>query len=148
MLEDLRGFHMVARVRFVLLTVAVLATQCQPLRAENLDHVKLLRETGKCSGCDLSSAKLAGLISPEADLRNADLNYAVLYKVRLNKANLDGATLKGANLEGADLTGASLTGADLSGANLRGSIGARLAKASTDVTTTCPDGANGPCVAK
>ena len=139
---------MVVRVRLVLLTIAVLAAPFQPLRAENLEQVRLLRETGKCPACDLSSANLSGLVSPEADLHNADLNYAVLYKVRLNKANLNGASLKGANLSGADLTGANLTGADLSGANLRGSIGARLAKATTDVTTTCPDGANGPCAVK
>ena len=139
---------MVARVRLVLLTIAVLAAPFQPLRAENLEHVQLLRETGKCPSCDLSSANLAGLVSPEADLRNADLNYAVLYKVRLAKADLNGASLKGANLSGADLTGANLTGADFSGANLRGSIGARLAKATTDTTTTCPGGENGPCVVK
>ena len=139
---------MVARVRFLLLSVAVLAAPFQSLRAENLEHVKQVRETGQCAACDLSSANLSGLVSPEADLRNADLNYAVLYKARLNKANLNGATLKGANLSGADLTGANLTGADFSGANLRGSIGARLAKATTDVTTTCPDGANGPCAVK
>jgi uncharacterized protein YjbI with pentapeptide repeats len=139
---------MVARVRLVLVIVAVLVAPFQSLRAENLEHVKQFRETGKCSGCDLSAANLSGFVSPEADLRNADLNYAVLYKVRLNKANLGGATLKGANLDGADLTGANLTGADFSGANLRGSIGARLARATTDVTTTCPDGANGPCAVK
>ena len=139
---------MVARVRLVLLTIAVLAAPFQPLRAENREHVQMLRKTGKCPTCDLSSADLSGLISPEADLRNADLNYAVLYKARLNKANLNDASLKSANLSGADLTGANLSGADLSGANLRGSIGARLAKATTDATTTCPDGANGPCAVK
>ena len=109
---------MVARVRFLLLSVAVLAAPFQSVRAENLEHVKQVRETGKCPTCDLSSANLSGLVSPEADLRNADL------------------------------TGANLTGADLSGANLSGSIGARLGKATTDVTTTCPDGANGPCAVK
>jgi uncharacterized protein YjbI with pentapeptide repeats len=139
---------MATRARLVLLTLALAAVPFQHLRAENLEHVRLLRETGKCPACDLSSANLSGLISPGADLRNADLNYAVLYKVRLNKANLDGATLKGANLAGANLTGAHLTGANLSGANLLGSIGARLTDATTDVTTTCPDGTNGPCVAK
>lgn len=139
---------MVTRVRLVLVIVAVLVAPFQSLRAENLEHVKQFRETGKCSGCDLSSANLPGLVSSAADLRNADLNYAVLYKARLNKANLDGATLKNANLSGADLTGANLTGANLSGANLRGSIGAHLAKATTDVTTTCPDGANGPCAVR
>ena len=139
---------MATRARLVLLTLALVAVPFQHLRAENLEQVRMLRETGQCPACDLSSANLSGLISPGADLRNADLNYAVLYKVRLNKANLDGATLKGANLAGANLTGAHLTGADLSGANLRGSIGALLADARTDATTTCPDGTNGPCAVK
>ena len=139
---------MAVRVRLVLLTAAVLGALCQPLRAENLEHTRLLRETGQCPACDLSEANLAGLISPGADLRNADLNAAILYKVRLNKANLDGARLQRADLSGANLTGASLIGADFSGANLRGAIGARLTRATTDAATTCPDGAKGPCAAR
>jgi len=144
---------MVARVRLVILFVAVLAVPFQSLRAESLEHVRLLRETGKCPACDLSAAKLAGLVRPAADLRNADLSRANLYKARLNDADLGGADLTRANLTGATLTGANLTGAnlagtDLSGANLRGSIGARLAKATTDASTICADGTNGPCVAK
>src|SRR4029079_17173941 len=116
-LEEFRGFHMATRARLVFLTLALASVPFQHLGAENLDHVRMLRETGQCPACDLSSANLSGLISPGADLRHADLNYAVLYKVRLNKANLDGATLKGANLAGANLTGAHLAGANLSGAN-------------------------------
>lgn len=100
------------------------------VRAENPDHVKQLRETHQCPGCDLADAQLSGLIAELANLKGADLTRAVLYKARLR---------------GADLTGASLNGANLSGADLRNTKGANLAGATTDETTLCPSGANGPC---
>lgn len=74
-----------------------------PVKAENPEHLKQLRETKQCQKCDLSGA----------DLRGADLSFAVL-----TGANLSGANLKAANLSNADLSRANLTKADLSYANL------------------------------
>lgn len=84
---------------------AVLTSFCLtlPVKAENREHLKQLRETKQCQKCDLSGA----------DLRGADLSFAVL-----TGANLSGANLKGANLSNADLSRANLTKADLSNANL------------------------------
>ena len=98
--------------------------------ASDPEHVKRLRETRACPGCDLSNAELAG-----AHLENADVH----------DANLSGAMLYRANLKGANLSGARLAGADLKGANLSGARGAGLAGATTDELTVCPDGQNGPC---
>jgi uncharacterized protein YjbI with pentapeptide repeats len=106
------------------------ATLPLPAMAENPDHVRQLRETRSCSGCDLQSSQLAGLHAEGAVLTNADLRGAVLYK---------------AKLRGADLTGAWLTGANFTGADLAGARGASLAGAITDATTRCPNGAFGPC---
>jgi uncharacterized protein YjbI with pentapeptide repeats len=53
-----------------------------------------------------------------------------------------GAFLSGAFLSGANLSGANLSGANLSGANL---TNANLAGVMWDFTTTCPNGAPGPC---
>jgi len=114
----------------LLLAFGLLVLTFQPVRAENPDQVKQLRETGKCTGCDLSGADLAGLTVNLADLRGANLTGAQLYKARLRMANLAGANLSATNLVGADLFGAR---------------GANLAAAITDDKTTCPDGHAGPC---
>jgi uncharacterized protein YjbI with pentapeptide repeats len=84
---------------------AVLTSLCLtlPVKAENPEHLKQLRETKQCAKCDLSGADLSG----------ADLSFAVL-----TGANLSGANLKGANLSNADLSRANLNKADLSYANL------------------------------
>lgn len=74
-----------------------------PVKAENPEHLKQLRETKQCHKCDLSGADLSG----------ADLSFAVL-----TGANLTGANLTRANLSNADLSRANLTKADLSYANL------------------------------
>lgn len=113
----------------LLLGVGLLLAR-QPVRAENADQVKQLKETRQCAGCDLSNAKLSGLMAELANLERADLSGAVLYKARLRMARLKGASLSGANLTGADLR-------DARDANLSG--------ATTDSTTVCPSGANGPC---
>ncbi len=64
--------------------------------------LKSLNEDGKCQGCNLKGAPLAGFNSDNAF-----------------KINLQGADLRGAFLKGANLTGARLIGADLRGAVLR-----------------------------
>ncbi len=83
----------------------VLASLCLtlPVKAENPEHLKQLRETKQCPNCDLSGVDLSG----------ADLSFVVL-----TGANLSGANLKGANLKNADLSRANLRKADLSYANL------------------------------
>jgi hypothetical protein len=58
-------------------------------------HLKQLKATKSCPGCDL-------------------------YGASLRWANLSGADLSGADLSGADLSGANLSGADLQGAKLSG----------------------------
>jgi uncharacterized protein YjbI with pentapeptide repeats len=84
---------------------AVLTSLCLtlPVKAENPEHLKQLRETKQCQKCDLSGADLSG----------ADLSFAVL-----TGANLSGANLTGANLSNADLSRANLRKADLSYTNL------------------------------
>lgn len=64
--------------------------------AFNQEHVKRLKDTGSCKGCDLSGADLSG-----ADLSGADLS----------SANLSGAILCGANLSGANLSNSNTNGA-------------------------------------
>ena len=93
-------------------------------------QVQRLFRTGKCPGCDLQDANLSGLTAMNGDLKGADLRGAKAYK---------------ANLRFADLTNANLTGTDFTGADLKKTIGAQLAGATTDTTTTCPDGTAGPC---
>jgi uncharacterized protein YjbI with pentapeptide repeats len=118
-----------ATLRFAC-TVTVCLVLLAPARAENPDHVKQFRDTGKCAGCDLRDAKLDATVAEFGDLRNADLRNASLYR---------------ANLRAADLTGALFTGANLSGADLRNSKGADLLGATTDERTKCPTGEAGPC---
>ncbi len=100
--------------------------------AEDTDHVQQAKDTGSCSGCDLSGADLSGLNAMMGDFSSAALQGASLYG-----ANLTGANLAGADLSGADLTGANLSLTDLTGANLAGVV--------MDERTTCQDGSAGPC---
>jgi|RhiMetdeSRZDD1v2_1073273.scaffolds.fasta_scaffold96367_2 uncharacterized protein YjbI with pentapeptide repeats len=113
---------------------AVIAGACLLLAsaaiASNPEHVKFLKQNKRCPGCSLDGADLAGAMLKGADLKGANLSDANLYK---------------ADLSGADLTDATLSGADLRGAHLKGAIGAVLAGATTDATTECPSGDQGPC---
>jgi uncharacterized protein YjbI with pentapeptide repeats len=102
--------------------------------------------------CTLTTAPLAGESLRRANLSDANLSDVSLERADLFKAVLTGASLTRANLAGAKLTSASLDGADLTGASFIGAmlinatfIGAMLDGATTDATTTCPDGAPGPC---
>jgi hypothetical protein len=101
-----------------------------PTSAENPDHVRQVRETRQCEGCDLRDADLEALQVELGNLRDADFRGAILYK---------------SNFRGADLTGAMFAEADLTGADLRGSKGANLTGAVTDERTKCPNGVAGPC---
>jgi len=92
--------------------------------------VEQLRQTGKCTLCDLSGAQLSGFNLQGVDLTGSDLHDAVLY---------------GTNLRGAKLAGTILQGADLRLADLTGATDAALVDAQTDERTTCPSGDHGPC---
>jgi hypothetical protein len=72
------------------------------------------------SGCDRTSARLAGASLRSARLAGARLTGADLSRADLSYADLSGSALSGARLAGARLFGASLTGADLSTAGLEG----------------------------
>ena len=118
--------------------------------AEEPGGVMRLQWTGRCVGCDLSSADLAGANLEGADLSQAVLDSAYMYRVDLKDADLSRAVLDSAymfraNLQGADLRGANLNGTNLSAANLKGSRGADLRSAHTDALTICPEGQPGPC---
>ena len=76
-----------------LLIISSIFLLTQNLWALNQADLLKLKETNRCSGCDLSGA----------NFRNA---------------NLENAVLRGANLKGADLNGANLIGADLGNAIL------------------------------
>jgi len=99
-------------------------------RGENAEHVKQLKETGSCPGCELTNANLVNVQAEKGDLQNANARYANLY----------GANFKGANLTGADFHEAFLLHADLSDA-----VGADLSGAKTNSDTICPDKTQGPC---
>lgn len=88
--------------------------------AENPDHLKQLRETGQCPGCDLSNTNLRGLTLTEANLQGANLIGANLSGANLIRANLSGANLTGANFTNAILTESNLLGANLVNADLTG----------------------------
>ena len=121
-------FH---RNRFIvcLLSVIVLGVIGTAIAANDA-QVQQLRQTGKCTLCDLSGAQLNGARLEGADLTGANLFEAQMY---------------GANLKGAKLAGAILQSADLKMADLTGATDAALAGAQTDEHTTCPNGERGPC---
>lgn len=120
------GLSMRAAVIAVLLsTAAAAAIMAQPSEA-----ITRLKETGRCSGCDLFGANLSGLQAPNADLSNALLQEAIFY---------------GGDLRGANFTGASLDGANLKFVNLEGAVGIIFGSAITDERTICPNGEPGPC---
>ncbi|UBF23888.1 pentapeptide repeat-containing protein [Kovacikia minuta CCNUW1] len=77
----------------VILTLMALAST---VAAANPSHLRQLRNTNACPGCDLSGADLRGW-----NLRNADLRGADLSNADLRGADLNGADLRGANLYGA-----------------------------------------------
>jgi uncharacterized protein YjbI with pentapeptide repeats len=72
-------------------------TPAQAFVRSHLDH--FLR-TGRCPGCDLSSANLSYLDLRGSDLRNADLRRANLSYSDLSYSDLRGADLRGANTVG------------------------------------------------
>jgi len=92
--------------------------------------IQQLRETRKCTLCDLSGAQLSGFNLEGVDLSGSDLHDARMY---------------GTNLRGATLAGTILDGADLKLADLTGATDAALAGAITDDRTICPSGDHGPC---
>jgi uncharacterized protein YjbI with pentapeptide repeats len=98
-----------------------------------------------CQKCDLSAANFMRAELKGVDLTEANAAGAMFYHANLTNALLIGTDLSKANLTFADLTNANLERANLKGANLAESIGAALAGAITDDTTTCPDGQAGPC---
>lgn len=110
----------------IILTIATLLSSlwlATSVKAENPEHIKQMRETRRCPGCDLSGANLTGtkLVNADlsgANLKGADLSGADLRGVILEGANLNGANLKEAILVGANLRSSNLEGANLSGANL------------------------------
>jgi uncharacterized protein YjbI with pentapeptide repeats len=98
-----------------------------------------------CQKCDLAGANFMRADLKGVNLTDANAAGAMFYHANLTNAVLIGADLSKANLSFADLTNANLERANLKGANLAESIGAALAGATTDETTTCPNGQAGPC---
>lgn len=94
------------------------------------EHVARARQSRQCAGCDLTGAALAGAELAGGNFKGADFSSALLYGADLSRANLEGANFAGANLSSAKLNGAR---------------GANLAGATTNESTICPGGQNGPC---
>lgn len=115
---------------FFVIVAGLLSVAATAAMTSNPEHVKFLVKNHKCPNCSLSGAELAGANLEGADLKGADLSGANLYK---------------ANLRGADLTDATIAGANLIGAQLKDAVGAALAGTTTDATTECPSGNQGPC---
>lgn len=109
------------------------------------DAVKTLLAERACVGCNLAGAVLTPADLTGVNLTGANMFEANLYFANLEKANLGGANLVNANLGKARLKDANLAGADLTGANLLAATDVNLDGATTTATTTCPDGAAGPC---
>jgi uncharacterized protein YjbI with pentapeptide repeats len=108
-----RNLQSMPLLRSVAIALVFLISSSYLAQAANPDHLKQLRRTKKCPGCDLSYANLRG-----RNLKGADLSGANLSSANLRGANLKEADLTGANLNLANLTGANLTGANLSQAKL------------------------------
>lgn len=100
-------------------SVASRAADCAAPAAPGTNWTGCERSTAALAGAQLRSARLAGARLGAADLRRADLAYADLSGSTLVRARLEGARLFGSNLTGADLAGASLEDADLGFADLR-----------------------------
>lgn len=136
-------------LRFPALIGAALAAVVVTVGAQApalLDNVKKLLADKACVGCFLAEASLSAAALEGADLTGANLFEANLYFANLAKANLTNAQLGKANLRKARLKGAILTGADLTGADLHWATDADFTGAITTATTTCPNGAAGPCL--
>ena len=88
-------------------------------RAENLEHLRRLRQVGQCLRCDLTNANLMGTNLSFNDLREADLRGADLRGAVLEGAMLDNAQLAGVKLDGATLDRTSFAEVDFSGSDLR-----------------------------
>jgi uncharacterized protein YjbI with pentapeptide repeats len=116
------------RIPYILIAV-VLALIGSAFAADDA-LIQKLRDTRKCTLCDLSGAQLSGFNLEGVDLSGSDLHDARMYGTNLRAANLAGAILDGADLKLADLTGAT---------------DAALAGAITDDRTICPSGDHGPC---
>ncbi|CCI08287.1 pentapeptide repeat-containing protein [Microcystis aeruginosa] len=100
-------------MKFALLfSIAVLScvSLASPSRAENPDHVKKLKQTKQCPGCDLSGADLSGLNLRQANLQGADLSGSNLSRSDLTKANLSNAILTGSGLYASKLALPALVG--------------------------------------
>jgi hypothetical protein len=111
----------------------------KPTTAQNCSY---FGSFANLQGCDLSNAKLSGLVLTDADmagvnLTNANLNGTNLAVVDLqnailtgtnlsqaffNQTVLTGDNLSGANLHAADFNETDMSGLDVSGADLSGSI--------------------------
>lgn len=131
--------------RHVVLATLIIAAGAVISAQEYSEAVKRLLAERVCVGCTftgemMSAAKLGGV-----NLKDSALGGANLYFADLKKSNLTNAFLRNANLRKAQLDEAVLTGADLDGADLTHATGANFAGAVTTASTTCPDGAAGPC---
>lgn len=78
-----------------------------------------------------------------ADLSGIDMYRLVADGVDFTQADLGGSVLRYASLLGASLSGANLDGADLAYVSV--DAGTSFVGAITSASTTCPDGAAGPC---
>ena len=99
-------------------------------------HVKRLKVTNECPGCDLSGADLSAeammtsmQLEYHANLKGANLSDADLSKTPMNYCNFEGA-----NLSGADLSWTGLSYCNFKGANLRGADLKPATKVKTDFT--------------
>ena len=115
------------------------------LYAANVDQVTQLAKTGRCPGCDLSSAdlrkiKLKGADLSGANLAGADLRGVNMTAANLKKANLTGAKIRHANLSEANLTDSDLRRSDLRSADLRHAIIVRADLAKADCSNAQFDG--------
>ena len=95
---------------------------------------QILISTGRCIGCDLTSANLYGAYLPNANLANANLTKADLSSANMTKADLTNANLYGGYLRNANLDSANLINASLAWANLTNAIltNANLTNANLD----------------
>ncbi len=82
------------------------------------ENLKMLLDTSRCFGCDLSGLDLSGKNLSGADLEKANLSGCNLEKIDLDKANLKGAQFVKANMRRASVQKADFYKADLSGADL------------------------------
>lgn len=95
---------------------------------------------GRCLACNLTVARMRGLVGHTADFSGSEFEQADLRAAKLWRANFEGASLRAVDLRDAYLVEVNFRNADLRGAKLTNAViaGAQFAGARVDQNTEMP----------